>query len=435
MARTLATLPEGTRLTDFVTLGVVAKEFPRRRVQEILEETGRASKRHRALPAHVVMYYVIALALFMQVSYGEVLRCLLEGLRWLRLDGFSMPVAGRSAISKARSRLGVEPVKRLHDETVRPVATRKTRGAWYRDWHLVSLDGSTLDTADTEANAREFGRPGASRGSSAFPKLRFVSLVENGTHVLFGSALGPYSAPETTLTEDVLPFLQAGMLCLADRNFHSYRLWKKARGTGAHLLWRVKRNARLDPLTRFPDGSYTAKIYATSADRKYDRDGITVRVVDYKLRNVPGSEPVYRIITTILDPEDAPADELAALYHERWEIETAFDELKTHLRGAQIVLRSKTPDLVVQEFYGLLMAHFAVRSLMHEAALKADIDPDELSFVHSVRVVRRKLPLARSFFPSGSDTLPQRGSCGDSGGTGRVQSGQAEQEGRQAQDE
>jgi IS4 transposase len=203
------------------------------------------------------------------------------------------------------------------------------------------------------------------------------------------------------------------MLCSADRNFHNFRLWKMAQATGADLLWRVKRNARLKPLERFADGSYSAKIYPTTKDRRHDTRGITVRVIDYKLKNVPGAEPVYRLITTILDPDEAPADELAALYHERWEIETAFDELKTHLRGAQTVLRSKTPELVVQEFYGLLMAHFAVRSLMHEAALQADIDPDELSFVHSVRVIRRKMATVRSFSASGSDSVSPGGRVGN----------------------
>jgi hypothetical protein len=405
MARTAAKLSDGTRVTDFVSLGVVAKEFPLRTVKKVLEDTGKESKRQRALPAHVVVYYVIALALFMQVSYGEVLRCLLEGLQWLRFPGLRIPVAGKSGISRARSRLGTEPVKRLHDEIVKPVAVKETRGAWYRDWRVVSLDGSTLDLADTEENAREFGRPGASRGKSAFPKLRFVSLVENGTHVLFGSAWGPYGTQEVTLTRQVLPYLKPGMLCLADRNFHSYGLWREARATQADLVWRVKRNARLDPIKRFSDGSYLAKIYPSSKDRRRDTNGIVVRVVDYKLRGVPGADEAYRIITTILDAEAAPACELAALYHERWEIETAFDELKTHLRGAQVVLRSKTPDLVVQEFYGLMMAHFAVRGLMHEAALKADVDADQLSFVHSIRVVRRKLQVWHSFPPSGQETL------------------------------
>jgi len=358
----------------------------------------------------VVVYYVIALALFMHVAYGEVLRCLLEGLQWLRFARRRIPVAGKSGISRARSRLGVEPVKQLHDECVRPIAVRNTKGAWRREWRLVSLNGSTLDVADTKANARAFGRPGARRGKSAFPQLRFVSLVENGTHVLFASAHGAYKVQEATLAEEVLADLQPAMLCLADRYFYSYRLWQKARATGADLLWRIKRNARLEVIERLSDGSYLTKIYPTPKDRRHDTNGMTVRAIDYELKNVPGAEPIYRLITTILDPAVVPATELAALYHERWEIETAFDELKTHLRGGRIVLRSKTPHLVVQEFYGLMMAHFAIRGLMHEAALKADLDPDELSFVHSVRVIRRKLPIFHSIPPSGSDAIPRGGS-------------------------
>ena len=185
--------------------------------------------------------------------------------------------------------------------------------------------------------------------------------------------------------------LRKGMLCLADRFFPSYYLWHRAAKTGADLLWRVRQNARLEVDERLPDGSYLSRIYASTSDRRNQRHGIVVRVIDYRLHNVPGSGPIYRLITTILDSERAPAQELAALYHERWETETALDELKTHLRGAQIVLRSKTPELVEQEFWGLLLAHFAIRGLMHEAALKADIDPDRLSFLHSVRVVQRRL--------------------------------------------
>jgi len=406
MARTAAVLPDGSRVTDFVSLGVVTSAFPLTRIHEILRQTGTASRRQRALPAHVVMYYVIALALFMQVAYGEVLRCLLEGLQWLRFPDLRIPVAGKSGISRARSRLGVEPVKRLHDESVQPIATTETKGAWYHDWRLVSIDGSTLDVADTAANVECFGRPPASRGRSAFPQIRFVSLVENGTHVLFASAHGAYKVQERELCESVLPALKPGMLCLADRYFFSYKLWKAAAATGADLVWRIKRNARLDVIKRLPDGSYIAKIYPSTKDRRHDTNGIVVRVIDYRLKGVPDSEPLYRLLTTILDPETAPAAELAALYHERWEIETAFDELKTHLRGGRIVLRSKTPDLVVQEFYGLLMAHFAVRGLMHEAALKAAIDPDRISFVHSVRVIRRKLATFHSIPPSGSCVIP-----------------------------
>lgn len=400
MARTVAVLPEGSRVTDYISLGVLGKRFPLKLVKRILRETGRQSERQRKLPAHVMVYYVIALALFMEVSYGEVLRCLLEGLEWLGLPVKRIRTTGRSSISQARTRLGVEPVRKLYDEVVGPIATRKTKGAWYGDWRLVSIDGMTLDTADNEHNQEAFGLPGSSRGRSAFPQIRLVSLVENGTHVLFGAQQGSYRTGETTLARQVLNNLEQGMLCIADRNFYGFQLWKHAITTEADLLWRVKKNLLLPCVEQLPDGSYVSKVYRCAEDRKHDRQGITVRVIEYSLKGVEGAEPLYRLITTITDSIRAPANELAALYHERWEIETAFDELKIHLRGRGIVLRSKTPELVRQEFYGLMLAHFAVRGLMHEAALKADADPDRLSFVHAVRVLRRKLPSYVSFPPS-----------------------------------
>jgi hypothetical protein len=391
MARTVASLPAGSRISDYISLGVIAKFFPVERVRGVLEKTGRASVRERDLPAHVVVYYVIALALYMRSSYREVLRCLLEGVQWLLNPSLPMKVAGKSGISQARSRLGAEPLKQLYEAVVTPIAERHTKGAWYRDWRLVTLDGSTLDIADTAENEKEYGRPGASRGSSAFPKIRFVGLLENGTHVLWAARMAPYATDEITLAQEVVPALEKGMLCLADRFFPSYQLWRAAAQSGADLLWRTRHNARLDVDRRLPDGSYLSRIYASTSDRRNQRKAIVVRAIDYRLKDLPEAEPVYRLVTTILDPKQAPAKELAALYHERWEIETALDELKTHLRGAQIVLRSKTPELVQQEFYGLLMAHFAIRGLMHEAALRANEDPDRLSFLHSVRVVQRRL--------------------------------------------
>jgi hypothetical protein len=405
MARTIASLPAGSRITDYISLGVIAKFFPLEKVRGVLEETRRASVRERDLPAHVVVYYVIALALYMRSSYREVLRCLLEGVQWLLDPSAALKVAGKSGISQARSRLGVEPLKALYEAVVIPIAERRTKGAWYRNWRLVSLDGSTLDVADSAENEEVFGRPGASRGSSAFPKLRFVGLLENGTHVLWAAQLAPYAIDEITLARQVVPALQKGMLCLAERFFPGYQLWQAATQTGADLLWRTRQNARLEVDRRLPDGSYLSRLYLCISDRRNRRKAIVVRVIDYRLKDVPDAEPVYRLITTILDPKQAPARELAALYHERWEIETALDELKTHLRGAQIVLRSKTPELVKQEFYGLLMAHFAIRGLMHEAALQADEDPDRLSFLHSVRVVQRRLPRFAAIPPSAPKSL------------------------------
>jgi Insertion element 4 transposase N-terminal/Transposase DDE domain len=399
MARAPAGLPAGTRPSDHVSLGVIARAFPLDQVQRVLAETGKASERERDLPAHVMVYYAIALALYMTSSTREVLRSLLEGLRWL-WGAEAVRVAGKSGISQARTRLGAEPLRRLYDQLVHPVATRTTRGAWYRQWRLVSLDGSCLDVADTEENRAAFERPGASRGESAFPQLRFVALVENGTHVLFGACLGRYEDGETTLARPVLAALQPGMLCLADRQFFGCALWQDVAVTGADLLWRVKHNLRLPRETVLADGSYLTTIYPGEKDRRHKANGVRVRVVEYRLQGVVGAEPLYRLVTTILDPAQAPAGTLAALYHERWEIETALDELKTHLRGARVVLRSKTPELVRQEFWGLLLAHFAVRGLMHEAALRAGEDPDRLSFLHAVRVIRRKLPLFAALSPS-----------------------------------
>ena len=406
MARTPANLPEGSRITDYLSLGVITKTFPLERVRSVLAATGKTSVRERDLPAQVVVCYAIALALYMQSSYREVLRCLLEGLQWLADPAFTVRVTGNSGISQARTRLGWEPMRQLHDEVVKPIAVPSTRGAWYGRWRLVSLDGSTMDVADEKTYDEAFGRPGSSRGSSAFPKLRFVSLVENGTHVLFGTRMSPYATGENTLAKEVVGALDSGMLCLADRGFFGYEMWQRALATQAQLLWRIKANAALPCEKRLADGSYLSRIYPSDKDKRLQTNATVLRAIEYRLEGVADAEPIYRLVTTVLDPLQGPAEELAALYQDRWEIETALDELKTHLRGANIVLRSKTPDLVRQEFYGLLMAHYAVRALMHKAALKADLHPDALSFIHAVRVVRRKLAAFNAIPPCAEESVP-----------------------------
>src|ERR1039458_5460576 len=266
VARTVAELPAGARITDYISLGVITKTFPLSVIGPVLSKTGTASVRQRDLPAQVVVYYVIALALYMQSSYREVLRCLLEGVQWLSDPSVGVRVAGKSGISQARTRLGWEPLRQLHDELVKPVAVRSTRGAWYRSWRLVSLDGSTLDVADQKANEDAFSRPGASRGSSAYPQIRFVSLVENGTHVLFGSQMDGYRTGEITLAKAVPPRLKKGMLSLADRQFFGFELWQAVPGTGADLLWRMKKNMRMACEKRLPDGSYLSHVYSSVRD-------------------------------------------------------------------------------------------------------------------------------------------------------------------------
>jgi len=403
MAGRPASLPPGTRLSDLVAVGVLAKTVPLASVMEVLAKCEKTSLRERELPAQVVVYYVMALGLYMHCACREVLRCLLEGIRWLHGPETDGAVAGDSGISQARTRLGWEPLQQLHDQLIRPLATPETRGAWYHQWRLVSLDGSTLAVPDTQRNAAAFGRPRNHKGQGGFPQIRFVSLAENGTHVLFGSRLGECRKSEFALAEEVLAALGQGMLCMADRLFLCHRLWMKARAKGADLLWRASKSFPLPCHERLSDGSYRSYLYPTTKDRRRQSNGIAVRVIEYQLPGVAGAEPLYRLVTSILEPEQAPAQELAPLYHDRWEMETALDELKTHLRGARIVLRSKTPDLVRQEFYGLLLTHFAIRGLMHEAALQAQEDPDRLSYTHTVRILRRRLPQFGAIPPSASN--------------------------------
>lgn len=399
MARTKGELGAGPRLSDYLSVGVLARVCPKSRVDRILAARGKTSQRERDLPAYAVVYYVMALSLFMSVAYGEVLRVVMEGLQFLREPGDPARIPGKSGISQARSRLSWEVMADLAAEVIQPVATAQTRGAWYRGLRVVSLDGSTLDVADEADNARVFGYPGVSRGHAAYPQLRFVSLLENGTRVLFGAQMAGCSTGEILLAKQVLPCLAPDMLCLADRSFFGYALWDQAQTTGSQLLWRLKKHAMLPCEQRLSDGSYRSTIYPDPTARRHRRRGLVVRVIEYQLAGVADAEPLYRLLTTLLDEQQAPATELAALYHQRWKIETALDEFKTHLRGRQIILRSKTADLVRQEFHGFLLAYFTVRRLIHDAALSADKDPDDLSFLHAVRVIRRKLPLVAAIPP------------------------------------
>jgi transposase IS4-like protein/DDE family transposase len=400
MARTPADLPEGTRISDYVTLGVLTTTVPAAMIDAVLAATGRQSRRQRRLPARLVVYYVMALALYAQASYGEVLRCLLEGVRWLRLRGEGVASADKSAITKARTRLGVAPLKELFGRVACPLAAADTPGAWYRGRRLVSLDGTTIDLPDAPALEQRFGRPPASRGASSFPQLRLLTLTETGTHAIFATIFDRYDTSEVGLAPELLRRLQRGMLCLADRAFVGFELWRAATAPGADLLWRVRKNQILPCREQLPDGSYLSRLYASPKHRRHDEDGLVVRVIDYRLDGVPGAEPLYRLVTTLFDPAAAPAVELAALYHERWESEGAFAELKVSLPGQRLMLRSRRADLAEQELYGLLLAHFALRRLIHDASRQVGCDPDALSFIHTVRIVRRHLSFHAAFSPS-----------------------------------
>jgi hypothetical protein len=394
MARTKATLGAGVRLSDYLSTGLLARTCPRAAVEEALRACGRRSQRQRDLPAHAVVYYVMALALYMGVAYEEVLRCVTEGMVFLGDAALGKRAVGKSGISQARTRLGYEVMERLARRQIRPIAKRQTAGAWYRRWRLVTLDVSTLEVADEAANARAFGYPGGQHGRTGYPQVRFAGLSENATHVLFGVHMDGYRASEMALARRAIEALERSMLCLAERPLISYELWRAAAATGAQLLWRGKKNLTPPIKRSFPDGSYLSTIHPGTTARRARGPGIVVRVIDYRLPGLTGSGEFYRLLTTLLDPKSAPAEALAALYHERWQIENTLEEFKTHRKGAQVVLRSKTPELVRQEFYGLWLAHFAIRTLIHETALDQHLDPDRISFTATAQIVRRKLRLA-----------------------------------------
>ena len=397
------------RLSDRIAIGVLTATFPPELVDRVVEETGRRERRHRLLPARVVVYFTLAMCVFGQVGYEEVARLLTHGLAWAKSWRGAWQVPTTGSLARARARLGPEPLQALFERTAGPLATPATPGAWYRDWRLVVVDGTTLDVADTPANTTAFGRPKTHRGEqTAFPQVRLVGVAECGTHALMAAAMGPLTKGETTLTAGLLgagTTLGVGMLLLADRLFTGAELWRQAQQTGADLLWRTRSNAVLPVLGTFPEGSYLSQITAAT-DRRRGVAPTVVRVVEYRLDD-PGRAgakgQVYRLLTTILDPERAPAPALAALYHRRWEVEGLLDELKVHQRGPKVVLRSKTPRMVAQEVWAMLLVHRAIRTLLHQAALDPRdgeaLDPDRLSFTRALRVIRRQVTDQAAFSP------------------------------------
>lgn len=385
MPRTESALPGGVRVADLVTLGILAEHLPDEMVRDAVSKAGAGSQRQRALPAHLTALYVVAMSLYRDVAYEEILRCLLEGMRWLGRD---VPgIATKGAITQARARLGVCAMRFLFEDLAKPLATPQTQGAWYRSWLTVACDGTTLRVPDSKENAEAFGYPVKAEAAS-YPLIRCVCFCETGTHAAFAATMRPYASNEVEMARSLLGNLKPGMLLLADRGYFNYDLWKDAMATGADLLWRVSSAWELAKLHKLSDGSWISDLMPPRARRSKEAP-IRVRIIQYQMK---GSSEIYRLATTILDSDLAPALELAGLYAQRWEVEAVFDEVKTHLKGSALTLRSKTPQLVEQEFWGLMIAHRALRSLIHEAALKNQLDPDEISFTHSVRIVKRTLP-------------------------------------------
>jgi transposase IS4-like protein/DDE family transposase len=409
------------RLPDWISIGLLAGSVPRDVIDDAVRAFGRQAKRSDGkLPPHVVVYLVMALALFADDDYEEAVTRLSETLeRWGNWDR-QWEVPTTSAVTQARKRVGSEPFARIFDQVAEPVADLLTRGAWLGNRRLVSVDGLEWDVPDTEANAAAFGRAGTTAKPSAFPKVRMLTLVETGSRAPIGAAMGPIAGKrsgEQTLALELFERLEEDMLLLADRGFYGFEQWCAAADTGADLLWRVSDTVKLPLVKDLPDGSYLSLVYSARVKGSAVRANLLeqarageelepgaariVRVVEYEIpdRGTDAERELVCLLTTITGAADAPAPLLADAYHQRWEHEQSNDDLKTALRGPGRVLRSKSPDLVKQELYGYLLTHYAISALICRAATEADIDPDRVKFTRTLRIIRRRVTDQAAFSP------------------------------------
>ena len=401
MARTKATLGDGPRLTDYLSTSLLACVFPAQKVHEALDAHGCNSQRIRRFPAVAGVYYTMSLSLYPHAAYEAVFSATAQGLAWGAGAAQPEPVS-KSAISTLRSRIGWEPLRDLMRTCCQPMADLALQPqAFYRGHRLVAMDGTRIELADEADIELAFGRPGSRTGVAGYPQAQGVVLAECHTHAILAADLGPYKGDEWELCKSLLGALEPGMLCLADRGFNGFLHWQQALATGAQLLWRAAEHRLLPVKQMLPDGSYLSEIRPSPADRQEAGvSSLTVRVIEYSLPGVVDSAPRYRLITSLLDPQEAPAMDLAAVYHERWQVEAVFDELKTHLREGRRTLRSKTANLVRQEFFGWVLAHYAVRWLLHQGALHAGRGDDELSFTAHVQLLKREQPRSGAFPPT-----------------------------------
>jgi Insertion element 4 transposase N-terminal/Transposase DDE domain len=379
-------------VADQAAIGVLTRTFPVELVDRVIDQYWRREQRTRALPARLVFYFTLVLCLFPEESYRSAMKILMS-VFGRGGKGYRVPTTG--SIGVARRRLGSGPMETAARAVLTPRARPGTRGAWYQDWLLTAVDGTTFTVPDTPDNEREFGRPGSGRGEgkTAYPQIQAACLIELGTHAVFDARMDGYAAAETMLIEEMFGSLRPGMLMLADRHIYSFHRWIKAVDTGADLLWRVTANLILRPVELLTDGSYIAEVIPP---KKSGRASFRLRVIEYRL---PWSGELYRLVTTIMDPVAAPAKELAALYHERWDIEGFFKQIKSVQLGDEKIFRSKSPDGVRQEFWAHLAVHYATMCVQVDAADHAKLDPDRISHKNTVRVIRSRVWKPESFPP------------------------------------
>lgn len=366
-------------------LRALQRIIPRSQVEAVLAQTGHDRVACKRLPAWFMVWFVIGMGLCCRHCYRQI-------FRWLQ-PFRPGAIPGRSTLCEARKRLGVLPLRLLAQQVITLLGQPHTPGAFYRDMRTMAIDGFVLDVADTPANEQAFGRPGSGRAPGAFPQVRILALCETGSHVFWRFVIKRIRHGEVRMANYLLRCLEPNMLLLWDRNFLNYTTLSTVLAQQAHLLARVTSQRVFEPIQTLADGSYLAKCYRSTYDRKRDRNGLIVRIIDYTLSDPqrPGKGERHRLLTTLLDPTLDPAHTLICLYHERWEQELAIDEIKTHLRERP-VLRSQTPAGVIQEVYALFLAHYVVRVLMFEAAATQQLDPQRLSFTATVNILRTRLP-------------------------------------------
>jgi hypothetical protein len=385
-------------------LQALAIAIPSETIEEAIESTQSQRVRQRRLPTHLIVALIIAMSLWSKDSIEDVLKNLVHGLsaQWVRLSQrWKNP--SKSSISEARQRIGPQVMSRLFHLIVRPLGTERTPGVFLNGLRLMAVDGSVFDLPDTEANARVFGYPGTRAGTEvSFPKARLVILVESGTHQITDALLTPYRIGERSRALKLLRSVGPGMLLMWDRGLHSFKMVKTTLERGSHFLGRVPKNVKFEVVETLEDGSFLSWIAPDGQSRKKGAQRIPVRVIEYTIEE-KGIEQVYRLMTDLMDITMFPALLLAQEYHQRWEVENTLDEFKTHLNGRKTPIRSKSPRGVVQEIYGWLLAHWAVRSLMFRAAEQQGLSPLRLGFTGTLRVIRRAVP---QFQQSAPEELP-----------------------------
>jgi Insertion element 4 transposase N-terminal/Transposase DDE domain len=382
-------IPETAKLTDEAALEALESSLPKEVVQSVVADLGVAEARRRKLPADLTILLTVAMNLFSQQSLPQVLVKMLGGLRFLWPEP-EFQTANKSAISQARYRLGPRPLVELFHRVCKPLATPETKGAYLFGYRLMALDLTVEDVADSPENAKAFGRHSTDRGSSAYPQVLCAYLEECGTHAITDAGVYPCHSNQHASAQRLLRAVCEGMLVTWDCGLHSFEIAKKTRARRAHFLGRVPASAKPKAVCRLEDGSYLAYIYPDDRRRRRAGEHLPVRIIEYTLTdpNRVGYGEVHRLMTSLLDSRQYPALALVLAYHERWEIELTIDELDSHQRLAQHPLRSQKPVGVIQELYGLLIAHYAVRKLIHDAAVKHDLDPDRLSFTNALELVR-----------------------------------------------